>query len=202
MTTLTRLVTQKVKGTTTFPDDAIFINANNVMVAANGSSVGVDLTLDVIAIDGGNANGGGSYQPEPPQPNTDTVGLSTRITSSVSVPAIGAGNTTNLQVSGFPGYLLYKVTCSVPLWVRIYTDSTKRTDDASRYFGVDPSINSGVVAEVLTTANTSSVLLLPPVVGFNNDVPPSNTIYLSVTNLGTEESNTGNLSLTLLQLEA
>jgi hypothetical protein len=168
-----------------FPDDTIFINANNVLVAANGGSVGVDLTLGVIAIDGGNANGGGSFQP---QPNTGTVGLSTRTSVSTSVPTIDANSSVNLEVTGYTGYLLYKVECDVPLWIRIYTDGTKRTDDADRYFGVDPAVNSGVVAEVVTTANTNSILMLPPVIGFNNDSPTTDSIYVSLKNLGTQQS--------------
>jgi hypothetical protein len=60
---------------------------------------------------------------------------------------------------------------------------------------------SGVIAEVITTASSLTQLITPGVIGFNNDVATTTTVYLAVTNKDTV-SRAIDVTLTLLQLES
>jgi len=130
------------------------------------------------------------------------IGLSTR-TTVVGTTALSvlADATENCQVEGFKSYLLSKVVTNYPAWVRIYTDGASRTADASRTEGNDPTPGSGILAEVITTSGSLTQLITPGVLGFNNDVSTTSTIYLAVTNKDVS-SRVINVSLTLLQLES
>lgn len=129
------------------------------------------------------------------------IGLSTR-TTVVGTTALSvlANATENCQVEGFKSYLLSKVVTNYPAWVRIYTDGASRTADASRTEGNDPTPGSGILAEVITTSGSLTQLITPGVLGFNNDVSTTSTIYLAVTNKDVS-SRVINVSLTILQLE-
>ena len=96
--------------------------------------------------------------------------------------SIVSGADGNLTITGYRGYVLYKIKPSVASWVRIYCDETSRTNDSSRSHGNDPLPGSGVIAEVLTTSADQEVLLTPGVMGFNNDSSPSTNIYLAINN--------------------
>ena len=96
--------------------------------------------------------------------------------------SIASGDDGNLTITGYRGYVLYKIKPSVASWVRIYCDETSRTNDSSRSHGNDPLPGSGVIAEVLTTSADQEVLLTPGVMGFNNDSSPSTNIYLAINN--------------------
>lgn len=129
--------------------------------------------------------------------------------SSLNIPRVTGSNTTtqiqnnassSINIEGYKTYILQKVQTSAPSRVRIYTDSNSRTNDANRDLYVEPVSGSGLIAEVVTS-NTDPINITPTVVGFNNDVTPSNTIYLAVTNYsGVSSSIT--VTLTFLQLEA
>jgi hypothetical protein len=121
---------------------------------------------------------------------TIVTGITTQLVSN------GIGNT---DITGFKTYGLLKVGVSTAAWIRLYTDSTSRTNDALRSIEVDPDSGSGVLAEVIT-AGISTVKITPFVVGFNDDSPATNVIYASVKNLsGISTSIT--IDLTILQLE-
>jgi hypothetical protein len=130
------------------------------------------------------------------------IGLSSR-SSAVATTGltIAAGSTQNYQVAGYKSYLLSKVVTNYPAWVRIYTDSTSRTADASRAEGNDPLPGSGVIAEVITTSTGLTQLISPGVIGFNNDTVTTSTVYLAVTNKDSS-SRVITVTLNLLQLEA
>ena len=117
------------------------------------------------------------------------------VTSSLADNAIG-----NVNISGFKAYNLMKVGLSTAGWLRLYTDSTSRANDASRSIGIDPTPGSGVIAEVVTTGISTTQMITPFVPGGNMDEPPTNTIYASVKNL-TGQTATISINLTLLQLE-
>ena len=119
-------------------------------------------------------------------------------TTALSVPA---GNTENCQVVGYKSYLLSKVATNYPAWVRIYSDATSRTNDASRTEGTDPLPGSGVIAEIITSSGSLTQLITPGVIGFNNDGTTTSTIYLSITNKDVS-SRIITATLNLLQLEA
>jgi hypothetical protein len=94
-----------------------------------------------------------------------------------------------------------KVGLSTAGWLRLYTDSTSRENDANRSVGTDPIPGSGVIAEVITTGISTTQIVSPFVMGGNLDNPVDTTIYASIKNLsGTTQSITA--TLTILQLEA
>ena len=109
--------------------------------------------------------------------------------------------------SGFKAYVLYKVSvnASCPYcWIRLYTDPNSRDDDRFRSQSTDPSPGSGCIAEVVHFPPSNEdleILISPGVLGFNNDNPRTNTIYLAVTNYGAQAPNTTiQVTLTLLKI--
>ena len=167
---------------------------SGIVIKDGGSVVGTAATIDfgnnlsVSAVSSGivtvTASGGGGTLP------SRTV--VTANTSSIINNATG-----NVNLTGFKSYALMKVGLSTDAWIRLYTDSTSRTNDASRSVGEDPLPGSGVIAEVVGFSNQ---LITPFVIGGNMDGSPSTTIYAAITNLsGTTQVITANL--TILQLE-
>jgi hypothetical protein len=108
-------------------------------------------------------------------------GLASRTTPSGSTGNIADAATANVTVTGFKGYLLYKIQTSAAAWVRIYTSVSARTSDSGRSEGVDPSPGAGVIAEVITTG-AQTVLITPGTIGFNDELSPTTNIELAVTN--------------------
>jgi hypothetical protein len=126
-------------------------------------------------------------------------GLRSRTTASSTTSFIASNTSADLSITGFKGYVLYKIQTSAAAWVRLYTDSASRTSDASRSQTSDPLAGVGLIAEVITTGAQTQVMT-PGVIGFNNDGTPATTIYARVTNLG-GSSAAITVTLTLLQLE-
>ena len=94
-----------------------------------------------------------------------------------------------------------KVGLSTAGWIRLYTDSTSRSNDVSRSVGEDPAPGSGVIAEVVTTGISTQQIITPFAMGGNMDEPVTNKIYVAIQNLsGSTQTITANL--TILQLEA
>ncbi len=94
-----------------------------------------------------------------------------------------------------------KVRLSTAGWLRLYTDSTSRANDATRSVGIDPTPGSGVIAEVVTTGISTTQIISPFVMGGNLNNPADTTIYAAITNLSGVTSSIS-VNLTLLQLEA
>ena len=63
----------------------------------------------------------------------------------------------------------------------MYTDSTSRSNDASRAETTDPTPGSGVIAEVITSGAATQVMT-PGVIGWNDDSTPASTVYAKVVN--------------------
>jgi hypothetical protein len=117
---------------------------------------------------------------------------------TTSIANNGIGNT---DIAGFKSYALLKVGLSTDAWIRLYTDSTSRANDASRSLGEDPLPGSGVIAEVSTSGISTTQIISPFVIGGNLDNPADTIIYAAITNLsGSTQAITANL--TILQLEA
>jgi hypothetical protein len=132
---------------------------------------------------------------------TTVIGLSSRTTvRATTALSLAAGATENCQVAGAKSYLLSKLVTNYPAWVRLYSDATSRTADASRTEGNDPLPGSGVIAEIITTSSALTQLITPGVLGFNNDTTSTSTIYLAVTNKDSS-SRVITIDLTILQLE-
>jgi hypothetical protein len=206
MTTIRRLLTQTitVPAGNLYPEGTYVISNNSIVDATNGAVIigsgGSNTNVTVISIDGGNANGGGGIE----ESNTasNTVGLSTRVVVTTSVSSIAANAIGTVNVSGFKSYTLYGVSFAQPAWIRIYTSNAARAADANRAIGADPVPGSGVLAEVITTANAQQFIMTPPVIGFNSETPVTNTIYVAVKNTSNTSIPANPLYLTLLQTEA
>ena len=82
------------------------------------------------------------------------------------------------------------------------SDTTTRSADSSRSEGIDPAPGSGVITEVSTTTSGSTTFLMTPaVLGWNNDGTPSTTVYAKVTNKDSS-ARAITVTLTLIQAEA
>jgi hypothetical protein len=127
------------------------------------------------------------------------AGLTSRATVSGTANAVSSGTTATINISGYKGYALYQIQTTTSSWVRVYTDLASRTADLTRNVTTDPGINSGVIAEVITTAS-GSVLIAPAVIGFNNESSVTANIPVSVMNMGSVAA-TITVTLTVLQLE-
>ena len=103
-----------------------------------------------------------------------------------------------LNITGYKAYSLFKITTDAEAWVRVYVDDASRDADTTRSEGQDPSPGSGVIAEV-RTSGAESILISPGIMGFNNDNPRTDNIYLAVTNRS-GATTTITVTLTALQI--
>ena len=103
-----------------------------------------------------------------------------------------------LNITGYKAYSLFKITTDAEAWVRVYVDDASRDADATRSEGEDPTPGSGVIAEV-RTSGSESILISPGIMGFNNDNPRTDNIYLAVTNRS-GSATTITVTLTALQI--
>jgi hypothetical protein len=125
--------------------------------------------------------------------------LPSRTQASGATGSIGAGTTTDITITGAKAYSLMKVGISSAAWVRLYTDTTSRTNDATRPYTTDPTPGSGVLAEVYTTnSGVSTFKMTPGVIGWNDDGTPSTNIYAKVTN---NEGSSADITVTLTILK-
>ena len=125
-------------------------------------------------------------------------GIATVTGVTTSIPELGIGNT---DIIGQKSYALMKVGLSTTGWIRLYTDSTSRSNDVSRSVGEDPAPGSGVIAEVVTTGISTQQMITPFAMGGNMDEPVTNKIYVAIQNLSSS-TQTITANLTILQLEA
>ena len=117
---------------------------------------------------------------------------------SGTTSSLAADATAELNITGYKAYSLFKITTDAEAWVRVYVDDASRDADATRSEGEDPTPGSGVISEV-RTAGAESILISPGIMGFNNDSPRTDIIYLAVTNRsGAATSIT--VTLTALQI--
>lgn len=115
---------------------------------------------------------------------------------------VGAGNTVDITIPAAKGYALFKIEIDHPAWVRLYTDTTSRTNDADRGYTTDPTPGSGVVAEVYSvTAGISTFRMAPAVIGYNDDDPPTDNIYAKVTNTDSSSGRDIEVKVTVVRVE-
>ena len=102
-----------------------------------------------------------------------------------------------LNITGYKVYSLFKIATNHDALVRVYVDSASRNADISRSEGQDPNPGIGLIAEARTSGGT--VLVTPGAMGFNNDNPQENIIYVGVTNRsgGTQQIQ---VTLTAIQI--
>ena len=113
----------------------------------------------------------------------NNIPVGQRTVISKSTGSVGAGSSTIMFFDGFKSYGLLKVAINHPAWITLYVDGASRTSDNGRSYLTDPDPGSGVIAEVRSTTSGSSTFLMSPgVIGWNNDSTPSEKIYARVTN--------------------
>ena len=118
-----------------------------------------------------------------------------RFTTAASTGSIAAAATQDITIAGCETYALLKIATSHAAWVRLYTDTTSRTNDASRVYTTDPLPGAGVIAEAYSTTSGSNTFKMSPgVIGWNDDGTPSSNIYAKVTN---NESGSADVTVTL-----
>ena len=131
--------------------------------------------------------------------------LSSRSTTSATTGSIAQAASTNLTIpTAGKSFSLLSLTISAPAYVILYVDTTTRSADSSRSEGTDPAPGSGVITEVSTTASGSTTFLMTPaVLGWNNDGTPAAQIYAKVVNKrATSGSNAITVTLKTVALEA
>ena len=124
-------------------------------------------------------------------------GLQSRTTAQLT-QSIGNNAAVNVSFTTPKTYALLKIETSHAAWVTLYSDTTSRTNDASRSETTDPIPGSGVLAEVITTGSTVQ-LITPGTVCFNSTA--SNTTYAKIVNKSGATANI-TVTLTYVQLEA
>ena len=104
-----------------------------------------------------------------------------RTTANATTSSLVVGASGNITITAAKTYSLLKIQTSAAAWVTLYTDSTSRSNDASRGETTDPTPGSGVIAEVITSGAATQILT-PGVIGWNNDSTPASTVYAKVVN--------------------
>lgn len=134
------------------------------------------------------------------QPGT-VNGLQTRTTGQATTASIADDAIDDVDITGAAkAYMVMKIQTDQAAWVRLYVNDASRTADASRSETTDPSPDSGVITEVITSG-AETVLITPGAYGFNDETVPTDTIPMAVKNLS-GGTTTVTVTLTYLQLEA
>lgn len=159
----------------------------------NGTGVPSGGTQGQVLAKASNANNDVEWK------NTAEIGLGTRQNLTTATGALANGASTNIMLTGYTTYALSKIQTSAAAWVRIYTDTTSRTNDAARTQDTDPLPGKGVIAEVITTSSALTQVISPGVIGFNSN-SSDNSVFMAVTNKS-GSSQSIDITLTLLKLE-
>ena len=117
----------------------------------------------------------------------------------VTTAALASGASEDLMITGYKGYVLYKIETSSAAWVRLYSSTAARTADASRLEGTDPLPGAGVIAEIISTGS-QTILITPGALGFSTETTPSIQIPCTITNKS-GATTTITVTLTVLQIE-
>jgi hypothetical protein len=167
-----------------------YTNARVIAGVSTGQISNLSVAGNVVA---GAFSGNGSQL-------TGIVGLASRVTNSGNTSTILANTSSNIVISGYKGYALYKIQTNAAAWVRVYTNEASRIADFSRNINTDPNFNSGVIAEMVTN-DANTIVFAPAVYGFNDEASPATNISVCVVNNGTTTKSI-KIDLTILKLEA
>lgn len=122
-----------------------------------------------------------------------------RLTKNATTDLLVSGGVGNISIPAAKTFSLLKIETSAAAWVTLYTDSTSRTNDASRSEFVDPAPGSGVIAEIIT-ASSDTRIISPGIIGWNNDASPGDNIYAKVVNKGSSSASI-TVTITIVPLE-
>lgn len=176
------------------------VNCFSTIAVSGQNSVVADNNNDTLTL----AAGTGIVLSTNSSSDTITIGVNptalSRTTAQGTTSSIANNASANLSITAAKTFALLKVQTSAAAWVTLYTDSTSRTNDASRLQTTDPAPGSGVLAEVITSGAQTQIIT-PGTFCWNNDSTPATTAYLKVVNLsGSTQAIT--VTLTYLQMEA
>ena len=183
------------------------------LVASGGSSLSTEQVQDIVgAMFTGNTetNITATYQDSDGTIDLVASGgggtsLGSRTTTNASTGSISRNSSANITIpTAGKSFSLLKIAISAPAYVVLYVDSASRSSDSSRSEGTDPLPGSGVLTEISTTSSGSSTFLMSPaVLGWNNDGTPAAQVYAKVKNKrATSGSNAITVTLTTVALEA
>ena len=183
------------------------------LVASGGSSLSTEQVQDIVgAMFTGNTetNITATYQDSDGTIDLVASGgggtsLGSRTTTNASTGSIAQSASANITIpTAGKSFSLLKIAISAPAYVVLYVDSASRSSDSSRSEGTDPLPGSGVLTEISTTSSGSSTFLMSPaVLGWNNDSTPAAQVYAKVKNKrATSGSNAITVTLTTVALEA
>jgi hypothetical protein len=138
-------------------------------------------------------------------PGTDATGgaatgLSSRTTGAATASSLGNGQAADITITAAKAFTLLKIQTSHAAWITLYTDTTARTNDASRLETTDPLPGSGVIAEIITDDGATQIIT-PGTIGWNNDALASTNVYAKVVNKSGSLADI-TVTLTYVQLEA
>ena len=121
------------------------------------------------------------------------AGIQSRSTGAATSTGLANDAAGNLTIVAAKTYVLHKIQTSHAAWVTVYTDTTARTQDASRSESTDPLPGSGVIAEVITSDGATQPIT-PGTIGWNNEGTPTTNAYVKVVN---KSGNTADVTVTL-----
>ena len=123
--------------------------------------------------------------------------MPSRTTAQVTTASLLSTGEANVSITTPSTYALLKIETSHAAWVTLYTDTTSRTNDASRTETTDPLPGSGVIAEVITGGAVTQ-LISPGTIGYNS--AGTGTTYAKIVN---KSGGTASITVTLtyVQLE-
>jgi hypothetical protein len=126
--------------------------------------------------------------------------MASRTTPAGTTSSLANNASADLSITGFKSYFVMSIETNYAAWVRLYISESARSADAARTQLTDPTPDSGVIAEVVTSGS-ETVILAPGVIGFNNETSVTTAIPCRVTNLS-GSSYPITVTLKLVQLEA
>jgi hypothetical protein len=111
-------------------------------------------------------------------PSAVVFGTPSRTTVTVTTASLANNATENNTVTMELGYRVLSVTVDRACRIRLYTNTTKRTADAGRAVGTDPTGDHGLMLELVFTA-AGTLTMSPLVDGF---VDSGTAIPYAITN--------------------
>lgn len=144
-----------------------FVSQDRVIATSTGLTGGGDLTTDrTLAVDQaavqmkvqkGTPSGYASLDATGKVPLAQLPPISSapsRTVASFTTPSLAAGASATGTIDLGKGYRLYRITTSAACRTRLYTTDAKRTADASRPSGTDPTGDHGLMLDFTSTGSS------------------------------------------------
>lgn len=129
---------------------------------------------------------------------TRILGNPTVTARTTSSNVISPNQTITSEITGYTGYVLSSVTVNTASWIRLYNSNQNLINDATRAQTEDPSLNSGVITEIVSEGS-GTFSITPGVYAVNSDVPITDKIYMRATNLSST-STAISVTLNIIQI--